>query len=310
MSDPIRDGIFVNDEKIIKHPRRGDIIPLRNVCVAGFLIVFLVASTTLAQDKWYATGYLQYSQGNYIFTTNTSTLYLVPGLRYQASGWNISAALPIISQNNNFITATGGTLIPHGESNMNTSSGTGGMMGNSSDTMGNMWSLVGAGDLYLSGEYDFIHPDFSQLGSFRENASPTVGIIAQVKFPTASTSHNFGTGKFDFSGSLNYRELFGTFVVMANTGYLIIGKPAGVNFTNSLTYGGGVGKFFDDGGWSVALLYQGYTTILSGSPPPNQASVGLNYKVNSDVTGTALFSDGLTKTAPDFGVIVGFRWGL
>ena len=278
-----------------------------SICLLSF------AASVNAQGNWFATGYLQYSRGNYIFGSNTSTFYLVPGLRYEASNWSASAILPVVSQNNNLVTAAGGMLLPHGGSNTNMSSGTGGMMGGSgSSSMGSMSNVVGLGDLFLTGEYEIIHPDFDQsagpLG--RDGNSPTLGIDVQVKVPTASTEHNFGTGKFDFGSSINYRQMFGTFVVMANAGYIVLGKPAGVEFDNPFTYGVGAGKFFSNRDFLLALMYQGYSTVLSGYPPPNQASLGLNYKVSSGVMGTVVLSKGVTNTAPSLGVTGGFRWSL
>ena len=185
-------------------------------------LLFSAASAN-AQGNWYATGYLQYSRGNYIFGTNTSTFYLVPGLRYEASGWSASAIIPIVSQNNNLVTAAGGMLLPHGGSNMSMSSGGGGMMGGpGSSSMGSMSNIVGLGDLFLTGEYDLIRPDLGQSTESHgpEGNSPTLGIDVRMKVPTASTADNFGTGKFDFGGSLNYRQLFGAYAVMANAGGL------------------------------------------------------------------------------------------
>ncbi len=277
------------------------------------IILLSSAASVDAQDNWFATGYLQYSQGNYIFGSNTSTFYLVPGLRYEASGWSASAILPIVSQNNNLVTAAGGMLLPHGGSNMNMSSGTGGMMGGpGSSSMGSMSNIVGLGDLFLTAEYEIIRPDLGQsTGSFGPGGNfPTLGIDVQMKVPTASTADNFGTGRFDFGGSLNYRQLFGAYVVMANAGYLLIGKPAGVDFRDPFSYGGGIGRFFGEGDFSLALMYQGYTTILSGYPPPNPASLGLNCKTSRDMIWTLLVSKGLTETAPSFGITGGFRWSL
>jgi hypothetical protein len=151
-----------------------------------------------------------------------------------------------------------------------------------------------------------VRPDLD----YPEPNSPILGIDVQVKVPTASTAHNVGTGKFDFGGSLNYRQLFGAYVVTFNAGYLILGKPTGVDFKNPFAYGGSVGRFFNDGGLSIALMYQGYTTILSGYSPPNQASLGVNYKAGYDIIGTVLLSKGLTDTAPSFGLTPGFRWSL
>ncbi len=279
----------------------------RTPAFALALLLFLEAQTSLAQGNWYATGYLQYSQGDYIFGSNTSTFYIVPGLRYEAGNWSASAILPIVSQNNNLVTGAGGMLLPHGGSNMSMSSGNGGIMGGSGRMTAmdsSMSGVVGLGDLYLTGEYQIVHSDYDQPNL------PTIGIEAQIKVPTASTAHNFGTGKFDFGGSINYRQLVGAYVIMADAGYLMLGKPAGVDFRNPFSYGGGIGRFFGKGNLSLAFMYQGYSTVLSGYPPPNQVSLGLNYKASSDLIWTVLVSKGLTDTAPSYGITGGFRWNL
>ena len=300
-----------------KSPASAALSPGSRSCRSGLIILSICllssAASVDAQSRLFATGYLQYSQGNYIFGSNTSTFYLVPGLRYEASGWSASAILPIVSQNNNLVTAAGGMLLPHGGSNMSMSSGGGGMMGGTgSSSMGSMANIVGLGDLFLTGEYDLIRPDLDQsTGSFGQGGnSPVLGIDIQMKVPTASTADNFGTGKFDFGGSLNYRQLFGAYVLMANAGYLVLGKPSGVDFRNPFSYGAGIGRFFSGGDFSLALMYQGYTTILSGYSPPNQASLGLNCKASSSMIWTILLSKGLTDTAPSFGITGGFRWSL
>jgi len=118
-------------QKTTVFPKNRLRVARRIFSIFGFFVVLSTASTALAQSNWYATGFLQYSQGDYIFGSKTATFYLMPGLRYEARDWNISAALPVVSQNNNLVTQAGGILVPRGGLSMNMSSGTGGMMGSS-----------------------------------------------------------------------------------------------------------------------------------------------------------------------------------
>ncbi|OYV87183.1 MAG: hypothetical protein B7Z63_02780 [Ignavibacteriae bacterium 37-53-5] len=104
-------------------------------CLA-ILSVLLVSSATSvdAQGKWYANGFIQYSFGDYTFGTNTNTLYFIPGILYESDYWDVSAALSVVSQNNNLVTRAGGMLLPHGGSGMS-SAGMGGMGGSGGTSM-------------------------------------------------------------------------------------------------------------------------------------------------------------------------------
>ncbi|HQT92233.1 MAG TPA: hypothetical protein PL001_09445, partial [Candidatus Kryptobacter bacterium] len=112
------------------------------------------------------------------------------------------------------------------------------------------------------------------------------------------------------SGTLNLKEQVGTFIVLANAGYIVLGKPTGVDFRNPFTYGGAVGKVFDDGNYSLALMYQGYTTVLAGYAPPNGMMLGFNWKTNSTTLLTIAVSKGLTNTSSAFGITGGLKWEL
>ncbi len=267
------------------------------------VLLLITANPTRAQGKWYANGFIQYSFGDYTFGTNTNTLYFIPGILYESDYWDVSAALSVVSQNNNLVTRAGGMLLPHGGSGMS-SAGMGGMGGSGGTSMmsGGMTS-VGLGDTYLSGEYWLSKQPFGEY-------IPSISIGGQLKIPTAGTADNFGTGKFDFSGTLNLKEQVGTFIVLANGGDIVLGKPTGVDFRNPFTYGGAVGKVFDDGNYSLALMYQGYTTVLAGYAPPNGMMLGFNWKTNSTTLLTIAVSKGLTNTSSAFGITGGLKWEL
>ncbi|MGB9773027.1 MAG: hypothetical protein ACP5JH_03170 [Bacteroidota bacterium] len=265
-------------------------------------LVLIEAGSASAQGKWYFNGYFQISQGNYIFGTNTMTFYFTPGVRYESDSWNFSVGLPLVTQNTNLVTRVGDMLLPHGGSSM----GTSGMGSNSGMSMmgtgaGNV-TAVGFGDLYLSGDYWLLKDSFG-------NYVPGVALGLQVKVPTASTSYNFGTGKFDYGATMTLRKMFGTFVGILNFGYLVLGSPAGINLENPLMYGTGIGKFFGND-FSALVYFQGYSRVLYGYAPPNQASLGLSYQFSHDVIFNAVVSKGLTETAPSISLSGGFRCTL
>jgi len=265
-----------------------------------FALVSLLTANTLAGAQWSVNASMQGTKGNYVFTTITNSYYLYTGLRYRASKWNVSAILPIVAQNNDLVTRTGGMFLPtggsHHDQNGSVPSHHGSMM---SQGMGASNMSMGLGDLYLIGERQLFGDYLS---------GPVMFTNVQIKFPTANKAMNYGTGEFDFGMGLSLRQKLGSFAGFVDIGYLILGDPAGVTFKDPLTFGAGIGKFLLQEKLSLLLYYQGYSQILAGYAPPRQLSLGGSYRVNPRVTLTGSGLVGLSETAPDFSFLTGFEW--
>jgi len=265
-----------------------------------FALVSLLTANTLAGGQWSVNASMQGTKGNYVFTTTTNSYYLYAGLRYRASKWNVSASLPIVAQNNDLVTRTGGMFLPtggsHHDQNESVPSHHGGMMsqGGWASTMS-----MGFGDLYLLGERQL-------LGDYLRG--PVIFTNVQIKFPTASKAMNYGTGEFDYGIGLSLRQKLGSFAGFVDLGYLILGDPEGVAFKDPLTFGAGLAKFLWQEKLSLLLYYQSYSQIFAGYASPRQLSLGGSYQVNPRITLTASGLVGLSETAPDFSFLTGFEW--
>lgn len=158
------------------------------------LIIFLISFPQMGiGGTWSINGSAQYLNGDYIYTTGTSTYYLSGGIRYQSERWNAGISLPIIAQNNDLLSGSGGMFIPSHRGESAGGGGTGGghhgggMMGGGrimTDQVESHFEF-GLGDVYLSGQY--------QLMTDR-GTRPSLAISSQLKIPTASKEPNYGTG--------------------------------------------------------------------------------------------------------------------
>ncbi len=273
---------------------RSSLLPL-------IMIIFILLSKTIA-GEWSVNGGIQYLNGDYIYTTATSTYYFTGGIRYQSSRWNASLSVPAIAQSNNLVSGSGGMFLPsHGGEN----SGGGGMSGDHHGGMHDGRIMtdnvehhfeVGLGDVYLSGQHQFITG---------QNSLPTVALTAQIKFPTASTGKNFGTGEYDYGATLNLSKRLGNYAGFLDAGFWLLGDSPEIDYRNPVTYGIGIGRFFSDEQWSALLYYQGYTTILPDFDPPRQGSLGLYYRSSSQMILSLTATAGFSNTSPDFGLSIG-----
>ena len=276
---------------------------LKNIITFLILLLVLLNKNTFAQDGWYINTNLQLAGGNFIYNSNTNVVSLYGGLRYQTDKFGISLSIPVIGNNNNSVGQAGGMMVPLGNSNNGSGNmNGGGMVGSGNSMMGSATGMnVGLGDLFLLSNYQVI----SENDYFSD-----VIINAQIKFPTASAHKGFGTGQYDFGASLTFRKSFETYVAIADLGYLNLGDPAGFTYENPFTYSLGLGKFFNDGKYSLLLYYSAYTEVVKGYEPPRQLSLGLNYQVGERLYLTGIVGAGLSKFSPAYSFSAGVKFGI
>ncbi len=280
--------------------------------VGSLLIILAVTSgrNILAQDdlivrqtNWYFNTSLQLAGGNFIYNSYSNILSLYGGIGYQKDNFGISFSIPVVGNNNNFISQSGGMMLPIGNSQngYQNSPGGGGMMGGRNPMSSSAGMNWGLGDLYIISNYQLL----SENNSFSD-----VILNAQIKFPTASSHMGIGTGQFDYGASVTFRKSFDTFVAIADLGYLNIGDPSGITYENPFTYAFGLGKFFNDGRYSLLLYYSAYTEVVKGYEAPKQISLGINYKINENLILTGIGSAGLSKFTPAYTFSGGVRIGI
>lgn len=270
---------------------------------AGILMLFIFGTDAAGQTGWSVYSSIQMTEGKYLYDKSLRNYYLNLGLKYKSRDFYISLSAPLIAQNNDRLSQTGGMVLPNGHSSASNGQSGGGHMGsaNPNHMSGGQTFSYGMGDVYLYGEYTLLSP-------YRNFAE--VALAAQVKAPIAGTLHNFGTGQFDYFGGLAIRKRIHRWIVFADAGYYVLGDGPEIDYQNSVSYGLGGGHFFENGKYSVSMYYQGFTEIIKGYEGPRQISMGIFYRVNSKILFSVLGAGGLSKTSPDYALTSGLDYYL
>lgn len=279
------------------------------------LFILILLSQSGESGTWSINGGAQYLNGKYIYTTSNSTYYLNGGIRYESSHWNVGVSVPAMAQNNDLVSSSASMFLPSGHHEGNNEGGLGdghqggGMMGGGRVVTDNVEShfVFGLGDVYLSGQYQLVGKGRSGPP---QGGVPSIAVSAQIKFPTASTEPNYGTGEFDYGITANLSKRWNNYAGFLDVGYWLLGDTPEINYKNPFTYGIGIGRFFQNGQFSALLYYQGYTTILENYDPPRQGSVGFYYRTSDRTIFSATASAGFSDTSPDFGLSLGLNLTL
>lgn len=269
------------------------------------LILIGTFSSTAAQDRFSISTSVTAVGGTLSDDSHNNSYFLYGGLRYQAQDYYLSLSLPFVFNSSGSFTQVGGMYFPNGNDDgnniggsMHGSGGQGSMMNGS---LGMSSLNAGIGDMNVYGSYTLVK---------ETNSLPGFSTDGFVKFPTASSSLNIGTGKFDFNLAVSARKFFGTFLFYLQAGYLFLGNSSETNIENPITISAGIGKSFYNGKHLFLLEYDSYSTIVTGFAAPKQLSLGYTYLISSKLSYTMIGSVGLNNSTSDFTISAGFNFIL
>lgn len=266
-----------------------------------FFIALGAVTNTIAQGRFSVNTSLAAVGGNLSDGSHNIAYYLYGGIRYQAQDYYLSLSLPLVFNSSGSFTQLGGMYIPNGNEiggGMHGSGGQGSMM-NGSEGMSSL--NAGIGDMYLYGSYTLIK---------ETNTLPAFSTDGFVKFPTASTSLNIGTGKFDFNLAMSARKFISTFLFYVQAGYLFLGNSNESNIENPITFSAGIGYNFGGGNHLLLIEYDSYSTIVTGFASPKQLSLGYTYLISTKLSYTMIGSVGLNSSTSDFTISAGLNFNL
>lgn len=271
-----------------------------------FLIVIGAFSSAAAQEGFSVNTSITAVGGNLSDGSHNIAYYLYGGFRYQVQDYYLSLSLPLVFNSSGSFTQLGGMYFPNGRSDSGNNIGEGmhGSGGQGSMMNGNLGMSdlnAGIGDIYVYGSYTLVK---------ETNSLPGFSTDGFVKFPTASTSLNIGTGKIDFNLAVSVRKFIGTFSFYVQTGYLFLGNSSEATIENPITFSAGIGNNFGRGKHLLLLEYDSYSTIVTGFASPKQLSLGYSYLINPKLSYTMIGSAGLNNSTSDFIVAAGFNFNL
>jgi hypothetical protein len=272
---------------------------LRQWIAAAIAVSGLAAGTAAAQDLAY-TGGLQVSTGHYLFETRTNSLYLLSGLDLTAGRLRVGASIPVIVQSTPWITS-GPVPLPSG----------GREAGELTRQMGRgqrrivlpvagLETQAGIGDPLLRGDAELLRD-----GPGR--ASLRIGVSA--KAPVASVDDGFSTGAWDYGAGLSAFKQLGVHSASGEVGFWRFGDLDDLALNDAWSYGAAYGRTIGGGDWSVVVSASGFSAILPGESPLVQVGFGLGRLLSPRRALTITASFGVTDTAPDVSVGLGWRVG-
>ena len=235
--------------------------------------VFITSLTVHAEKNLTFTTGMDYSSGGYGQSQKTRITYIPFITKYELNdNWTFKAVVPWLS-----IDGPGGVSA---DSRVTT--------GTSSNTRSRE---SGLGDIVLGTTYSAVQLNEQKL---------YIDLGAKVKIPTASENKGLGTGKTDYTVSVDVYKTFNRMTALGTVGYKVLGDPSGVTL-NNVWFGtiGAVYKIDDMNSAGATLDLRQATTATSTSL--REYTIFLSHKFNQTYKLQTYMIAGDTTSSVDFG---------
>jgi hypothetical protein len=272
----------------------------RRLVVAALALFGPLVGSASAQEIAYNGG-IQFATGRYLFDTRTASLYVLSGIDLAAGPVRLGASIPVVLQSTPWI-AYGPVPLPSG----------GRQAGEVSRQTGRGQRRIalpiverdthgGFGDPLLRADVELVRDG---------GARPSIRLGVGAKPPLASVDSGFSTGAWDYGTGLSVSKRAGLHLLSAEVSYWRFGDMEDLVLDDAWSYGAAYGRGLASGRWSLLFAVSGFTSIIDGQDPPVQIGVGIGriFSPRRALTGNVSF--GLTNTAPDVSVGIGWRFVL
>lgn len=281
----------------------------RGALAAGALAALAFVGRADAQQVAF-TGSVQFASGTYFFTERTDSVFAVGGLDVSAGPVLASVSLPFVAQSNPWLLPGAHLIIPSG--------------GVQQSAVGRSLRGRGKGSApdapvvlpapaepmgWTSGVGDpLARVSFSLLRA--GSRAPAVSVSGAFKVPVASVESGLGTGEWDYGAGLSVSQVLSRTLIMVDVSYWKLGDLPGLPLGDPLSYSLSIGQLFRGGRLSVSGSILGSTQILEETAPPRSIGVLVSYLASTRRSVVVGGSVGLTETAPDLSVWIGWRLAL
>jgi hypothetical protein len=256
---------------------------------AGVLVALAFSSVTGQQLRY--SGSVGYATGYYDFAERTSTLSVLNGLALVAERWSLSATVPIAIQNSDGVSYIGGIAVPTGTRR--------GSMGRRSTGVETTSYGVVLGDPVLRASFS----PYRGFGALR-----LLELQAMAKAPVADPATGVGTGQWDVGGGVSAGFGAGRTYFFAEASAWSPGDLPDLELKEYGTVAVGVGQPLGSG-WSGLLSVSVSSAMIDGISPPASLNGGLSYSVAGGGAISVGAGFGLTDSAPDISVYLGWSAG-
>lgn len=296
----------------------------RGTAIAIALGAMAIAAPANAQELAY-TGAMHVTTGEYFFTERTTSFALINGLTLTSGRLRMSAFIPVYAQNSTAVTYLNGVPVPTGGPDAGAvrqrepgrkvpmGPGRGGAGARTNLDMvaaihGDTGTLAAPGsyrtelgDPLLQAGVDFIQG----TGGIRAFA-----LYGLAKAPVADVESGVGTGEWDVGGGASLGLGSDASFLCADLSYWVNGDLPDLPLNNTLNYAVTIGRWLGSRRWSVSASVQGATEVIDGVEAPVSVGAGVAYSTAGGRMLNAGVGTGLTESAADLSMYVGWRTSL
>jgi hypothetical protein len=216
---------------------------------------------------------IDYNSGKYGGPQATDILYIPVTAKYQTDLWTLKLTVPYIAVN--------------GSSNVVPSAG-----GEEHQTTATTSTRSGLGDVILGVGRNVYYDSLSGF---------LVNLTGKVKFATASSSDNLGTGKEDYSLQVDLYKLVGSATVFGTVGYKVYGQPATYTLYNSSFGSLGASHKFNEA-TSGGIILNASTHTTAGGSDHEEGLLFVDHWINKNRKAEYYLQKGFTTSVPDYGL--------
>ncbi|MFO7894215.1 MAG: hypothetical protein R6U63_10805 [Longimicrobiales bacterium] len=253
-----------------------------------------LAGTPLVGQEVQYTGSMGYATGSYTFEERTSSFSILNGLGLTATGWSVSATLPVVIQNSGAVSTIGGMQVPTGSSRGGMTGGRPGMGGTAEETTGAYEAVIGDPVIRVS-----FNP-YQGFGTLR-----FVEVQAMAKAPVADPASGVGTGQWDAGAGVSAGIGFGQTYLFGDASVWNPGDMPDLALDPYGTVSAGVGRSLSERLSGLASVSVS-SPMIDGMAAPATVGGGLSYRLGDNRSLSLGASYGLTNSAPDISVYVGW----
>jgi hypothetical protein len=278
------------------------------------VVAGLLQSPLEGQSVRYS-GALQYVTGSYVFDARSHFVSLSNALSLEGGGFDASLSIPVILRNGGVLTTVGDRLLPTGgeghgvvagrrsgdriRTHDGRGMGPGEGMNQEPDSSVhlNHAFLVRVGDPFVrvSGE---VLGDRGRLRSLR--------VTGGVKAPMNELDSGVGTGEWDYTLGATATVLLGSLLLMGDAGYWWYGDLPDLELRDGLAWGAALAGFAFDRRVSLMATVSGSSRPIRTMDPPLNLGVAAGFRLTGEWRGSAGVSAGLTESAADLALFLGW----
>lgn len=137
----------------------------------------------------------------------------------------------------------------------------------------------------------------------------SVQLDAFAKVPFADLDSGVGTGEWDYGGGASVALAAGSTLLFGDVSYWTYGDLPDLVLEDGLSFGAGVGRPIGDRWWVMAS-FSGSQRIIDNVDPYASLTLAGSYLVGSDHSVSAGAGFGLTESAADVSLYLGWNVGL